>query len=102
MPVINPSIDQIKDIPRNHRRKRHAAPVLAQAGNPKGLCDEGGIDAKEEAVREAGEAGNKTKEVGVLDAGAADLGAAEDDGGGKEAPEAGHGEFFNDQVGADA
>ncbi len=102
MPVINPAIDQVEDIPRDHRRERHATPVLAEASDAEGFGDERGVNTEKEAVGEASEAGDEAEEVGVLDAGTAELGAAEDEGGGKEAPEAGHGEFLDDEVGTGA
>ena len=50
----------------------------------------------------ASRAGDKNQVIWILDQSAAELGSAEDGAGDEEAPEAGHVELFNDEVGANA
>jgi hypothetical protein len=54
--VVYASVQQVKDVPRNCRRESEDPPVLAESVNPKGLGDDGGEDAEEEAVCDAGDA----------------------------------------------
>ncbi len=102
MPIENPPIAQIIDIPSHHRRKDHEPPVQAQTVHAERVSNEGGEDAEEGAVAEPGEGGEEEEVGGVGYQEGGELGEGEDQGGGEEAPEAGGVEAFYEEVGADA
>ena len=98
MLIVNVSIYEIEDVAENDRCERHAAPILTQPTNTKSLSDQGGIYSKQEPIGQASETRDETKYMGIIDAGATDLGNQKDGAGHEEAPETGHAEFLYDEV----
>lgn len=50
MMVVNCAIDQIEYVSRDHRRQRHAAPILGQPMDAECFCNKRRVDAEEETV----------------------------------------------------
>ena len=90
MPVIDMTINQIEDVTKNNRRKRHEAPVLAQAFHAKGLSNECWVDAEEEAISKAGQTRQEAKNMRIIDLGPANLGRKKYCTGHEEAPKTAH------------
>ncbi len=101
MSIVDMPIDEVEDVAENDRCQRHTTPILAQAMNAKSFGNESWVDAKEEAVGQACESRDKAKDMGVLDAGAADLGNEEDAAGDEEAPKARHSKFSHYDIRSD-
>lgn len=100
--VVNMSINEIKDITKDDRGKRHVTPILAQSINAEGFSNKRWIDTEEEAVAQACESGNEAKNMGVVDTSAADLSYKEDAARDKEAPKTRHAELSYYDIGANA
>jgi hypothetical protein len=78
MPIIHYPVEEIEDVPTDHRRKSHATPICAQTMYTECFGDKGRETSKEESVRETSKPRDKTKEVRVLDIEGCDLGAEKD------------------------
>lgn len=102
MAVKDDTVEEVEDVSGQDGRQGHEAPVLRQAVDAKGLGDDGGEDAKEEAVAEAGQAGDEAEEVRVLNVDGAQLGRDKDGGGEREAPDAAGVEVLDQKIRADA
>lgn len=86
--VVHGAVEKVEHVATNDGRDGHESPVHSESVRPKGVDDEGGEDAEEHAVGEAGEAGDDPEVVRVCDADGGDLGEGEDGGGDGGAPEA--------------
>lgn len=65
--VINGTIEEVEDVAAENRSKRHDPPVLSEAIDTEGMCDEGWIDAEEEAVRQSRSPGDENQLMGFGD-----------------------------------
>lgn len=102
MTVVDAAVEEVEDVAAENRSKRHNAPVLGEAINAKGMCDEGWIDPEEEAVRQSCSPGDENQLMGFGDRRASKLGHCEQDSGEEKAPEAGHVQLLHQQVGSDS
>lgn len=96
------SITEIEDIAKNNRGQGHTSPILAQAMDAESFGNKSWIDAEEEAVGQACKSRDKTKDMGILDAGTAYLRSEEDTAGYEKAPKARHSELSYYNVRANA
>jgi hypothetical protein len=94
--IVNDAVEQIENIPTEHRRQAHKSPVLGDASNAERVSHKRWVDAIQDAVCQTGESRHEDELMRVRDLGSSQLGHAEHGRGYKEAPEAGHVEFLDE------
>lgn len=102
MSVVDPPIHQIENIPKRNRRERHSAPILTQPSDTKRLHHQRGVHPEQKSVRHPSETRDEPERIWRGDSEAAQLREEEEQRGDEEAPEAGHVEVLDDDVGAHA
>lgn len=100
--VVDGAIDKVEDISTKHWGQSHDAPVLGKTPDTECVCGQRGEDTEQKSVCNACEGGHDDERIRVGDRGAAELGECEDHSGDEKTPEAGHVEFLDEDIGADA
>lgn len=77
--VVNASVKHVEDVAAQDGRHGHCAPVLRKAADTECMGDQRWEDAEEEAVGNSCEARDENQCVGVVYAGACELGSRKDD-----------------------
>lgn len=97
--VEDAAIEQIENISTEDGSERHDAPVLRESADPEGVRDKRREDAEQETVGDAGESGDHYKLMGIRYRRPGKLRHGEHDGRDEQAPESGHVQFLDKNIG---